>query len=47
MTSIYSRAPGADCYRLHPEIQRRFGFSSADGIASIGTGVMDEIFLKS
>jgi hypothetical protein len=25
-------------------MQRRFGFSSADGVASIGTGVMDEIW---
>jgi hypothetical protein len=25
-------------------IQRRFGFSSADGVASIGTGVMDELW---
>jgi hypothetical protein len=29
---------------LHPEIQRRFGFSSKDGIASIGTGVMEELW---
>jgi uncharacterized protein DUF4166 len=44
MTSIYQRALGADFARLHPQIQRRFGFSSADGIASLGTGVMDEIW---
>ena len=44
MSSIYRRALGADFDRLHPEIQRRFGFDSADGIASIGTGVMDEIW---
>jgi len=44
MNSIYQRALGADFDRLHPQIQRRFGFSSADGIASIGRGVMDEIW---
>ena len=44
MNSIYQRALGADFNRLHPQIQRRFGFASSDGIASIGTGVMDEIW---
>lgn len=44
MKSIYERAMGSDFTRLHPEIQRRFGFSSADNIASIGTGVMEEIW---
>ena len=46
MTSIFQRALGADFARLHPEIQARFGFSSADGIASIGTGVMDRIWRR-
>jgi Domain of unknown function (DUF4166) len=44
MNSIYQRALGSDFGRLHPEIQRRFGFSSADGIAAIGRGVMDEVW---
>lgn len=44
MMSIYRRILGSDFERLHPQIQRRFGFSSADGIASIGRGVMDEIW---
>ena len=44
MISIYQRALGSDFSRLHPEIQRRFGFSSADGVACIGRGVMDEIW---
>ena len=44
MRSIYERALGSDFARLHTEIQRRFGFSSADGIASIGTGIMDEVW---
>src|SRR5436305_2124907 len=44
MKSIYERALGSDFVRLHPEIQRRFGFSSRDNIASIGTGVMEEIW---
>lgn len=44
MTSIYRRALGSDFARLHPQIQRRFGFSSADGVASVGTGIMDEVW---
>ena len=44
MSSIYQRILGNDFNRLHPQIQRRFGFSSADGIASIGTGVMEEVW---
>ncbi|HLJ83763.1 MAG TPA: DUF4166 domain-containing protein [Candidatus Eremiobacteraceae bacterium] len=44
MTSIYSKALGADFQRLHPQMQRRFGFSSVDGVAAIGRGVMDEIW---
>ncbi|HEX6700598.1 MAG TPA: DUF4166 domain-containing protein [Gaiellaceae bacterium] len=44
MTSIFRRALGDDFDRLHPEIQRRFGFSSADGVASIGHGVMEELW---
>ena len=44
MTSIYQRALGADFTRLHPQIQRRFGFSSNDAVAAIGTGVMDELW---
>ena len=44
MSSIYQRALGTDFDRLHPEIQRRFGFSSADRIASVGRGVMEEVW---
>jgi hypothetical protein len=44
MTSIYQRALGPDFDRLHPRIQRRFGISSADGIAQIGRGVMEEVW---
>jgi hypothetical protein len=35
---------GGDFARLHPQIQRRFGFSSEDGIAAVGTGVMEEVW---
>jgi hypothetical protein len=44
VSSIYELALGADFSRLHPQIQRRFGFSSADGVASLGTGVMDQVW---
>ncbi|MCK2241250.1 MULTISPECIES: DUF4166 domain-containing protein [unclassified Crossiella] len=42
--SIFRTALGADFDRLHPELQRRFGFSSADGVACVGEGVMEEIW---
>lgn len=44
MKSIYERALGSDFMRLHPQIQRRFGFSSTNAVASIGTGVMDRVW---
>jgi hypothetical protein len=44
MTSIYQRVLGVDFDRLHPQTQGRFGFSSGDSVAAIGTGVMDEIW---
>lgn len=44
MSSIYRRALGPDFDRLHPRMQARLGFSSADGIGQVGTGVMEEIW---
>lgn len=44
MTSIYQQALGGTFQKLHPEIRKRFGFSSQDGIASIGTGIMENIW---
>jgi len=44
MSSIYRRAMGSDFDRLHPQIQRRFGFSSADGCAAVGRGVMERVW---
>ncbi len=44
MKSIYEHVLGSDFYRLHPEIQRRFGFSSKDHLASIGRGIMHEVW---
>jgi hypothetical protein len=44
MTSIYQQALGSDFNKLHPQIQRRFGFSSADGVAAIGRGVMEKLW---
>jgi len=44
MTSLYQQVLGADFGRLHPKIQQRFGFSSKDGIAAIGTGTMERIW---
>jgi hypothetical protein len=44
MKSIYQHALGADFDRLHPQIQRRFGFTSKDHLASIGRGIMSEVW---
>ncbi|WP_141501259.1 DUF4166 domain-containing protein [Paenibacillus luteus] len=44
MRSIYEQALGADFAKLHPRIQQRFGFSSQDRTASIGSGVMHHIW---
>jgi hypothetical protein len=44
MTSIYQRVMGSDFSRLHPQIQRRFGFSSEDRVACVGTGVMERVW---
>lgn len=44
MTSIYQEVLGDDFDRLHPKLQWRFGFSSADGVCQIGTGVMEEVW---
>ena len=44
--SIYQRALGSDFYRLHPQIQQRFGFSSLDHRACIGRGIMENIWYR-
>jgi hypothetical protein len=44
VTSIYQEVLGDEFDRLHPRLQWRFRFSSADGVCQIGTGVMDEIW---
>ncbi len=44
MPSIYQQALGPRFELLHPQIQRRFGFSSVDRIAAIGTGIMEELW---
>ncbi len=44
MRSIYERVLGSDFKKLHPQIQRRFGFSSADKVVAVGTGVMEQIW---
>ena len=44
MMSIYERVLGSDFHRLHPEIQRRFGFASSDNLACMGRGLMEEIW---
>lgn len=44
MKSLYEQALGPKFKLLHPRIQERFGFSSSDGVACIGSGTMDEIW---
>jgi hypothetical protein len=44
MTSIYERALGTDFNKLHPRIQQRFAFSSNEGVASVGSGIMEKVW---
>jgi hypothetical protein len=44
MSSIYQFAMGSDFSRLHPQIQKRFGFSSEDRMGAIGRGIMDRVW---
>lgn len=44
MTSIFQHHLGADFDRLAPPLRERFGFAADDGVACIGTGVMDRIW---
>lgn len=44
MAGIFAEALGADFERLHPQMQRRFGLSSEEGLACVGRGVMSEVW---
>jgi hypothetical protein len=44
MNSIFQKAMGSDFQRLHPQIQKRFGFCSENKVAAIGRGVMDRVW---
>ncbi len=41
--SIYRKYLGADFEKLHPKMQQRFGMSSENNLAMIGTGKMERI----
>lgn len=43
-TSPYRRQMGTEYEKLHPEIQKRFDFSTANNIAFMGKGTMDKIW---
>lgn len=45
MSSIYEQALGSDFKKLHPMVQKRFGFATDDHIASVGRGVMEKLWL--
>ena len=47
MTPLFERALGNQFTRLHPELRRRFGFTSDDGVAAWAHGEMDEIWISS
>jgi Domain of unknown function (DUF4166) len=42
--SAYRRQMGTEYEKLHPEIQKRFDFSTSNNIAFIGTGTMEKIW---
>ncbi len=44
MPSIYQLQLGADFQKLHPRIQERLAFSSADHRAFVGEGVMEQVW---
>jgi hypothetical protein len=44
VTAIFQQALGADFDRLHPRMRQRFGLRSADHLACVGSGVMDEVW---
>ena len=44
MKSIYQQVLGSDFDKFHPKIQKRFGFSSNDLMASIGKEVMQSVW---
>jgi len=44
MSSIYKLAMGSEFDTLNPQIKKRFGFSSKDGIAAIGKGIMEQVW---
>jgi hypothetical protein len=44
MTSIYEATMGSDFKKLHPKIQERFGFCTADGKFATGRGIMSEVW---
>lgn len=44
MSSIYEQQLGVDFQRLHPRIQERLAFSSADNRAFVGEGTMERIW---
>jgi hypothetical protein len=44
MISIYERALGADFFKLHPQIPRRFSLHSQSGVGAVGSGTMERIW---
>lgn len=42
--SIVAGRLGSDFARLHPELQRRYGFTSGDGVYASGSGTMDRVW---
>jgi hypothetical protein len=44
MISAYKRQMGADYEKLHPEIQKRFDFSTDNNIAIVGKGIMENMW---
>ena len=45
MISAYKQQMGDEYFKLHPQIQKRFDFSTGNNIAFIGRGIMDKIWV--
>ena len=47
MTPVYRQMLGSDFDRLHPNVAWRYGIDSTSGVAQIGTGIYESVFMTS
>ena len=47
MTPVYRAALGSDFDRLHPNVAWRYSIDSTSGVAQIGTGIYESVYVSS